>query len=149
VDVSLTPANPRDQRLAFVEVGLCCNDPNNGSFAGELVGVDVADIIRLETPYGMEPGARMPPGAPMARGKRWFSVDDGRHVHMYRVAAYHQWVGNWCWDQAIMDWRDVERLLYQLRGIGFFCVEAESNFYAAWEHDDLLYTPLREALIGS
>jgi hypothetical protein len=149
VDVSLTPANPRDQRLAFVRVDLCCNDPRNGSFAGELVGVAVADqVIHLETPYAIEPDARMPPGAPMCRGKRWVSIDDGTHVHMYRVAAYHVWVGNWCWDQAVMGWCDVERLLDQLRRLGWQCVEAESRLYRAWDSGEPLRDPLREALIG-
>lgn len=100
----------------WCEVSLCVNDPDNGRPIGHVSSVHLktTDNARLELEGSML----------YDRDNPTFSIDEahkrmrvGRHV--YPIAGYKNWYGNWCWDGVGMRLKDAQRLAHNLINRGF------------------------------
>lgn len=120
-----------------IEVMLCCNNPNNGCFAGRLYAIEIGPNMTFSgVGYSDRDCMRM----------RWLTDKvalGGRH---FEVSNHKEWVGNWCWDRVHMPGEDVLKLLNWPRFRRFFeLAEAEvrlSNWWHAkqpWTDQDLRF----------
>lgn len=91
-----------------VQVGICCNAPENGAFTGivesiEFQGHGVDSVLSLQGYCRISPELGL-------------SVRIGRHK--YAITRWSEWVGSWCWDQLAMTDAEAARLLNNLRKSG-------------------------------
>ncbi len=112
-------------------VMLAVND-NNGNFTGELEEVDISDVIRIDC---NEEPPRIEYHLPLSR------IFVGSEV--YEIISFRGWVGNMVWDAVRMKTGDAVRLLEQLRKEGWYCEEAESTLFDAWDGDKPLEPVIR------
>lgn len=113
-----------------IPVMLCCNDPDNGNFADRLSALEIGPNMSFHsTAYYESREARM----------RWLTKDHvthgiaiaGKH---FPIVGYRSWVGNWCWDMAMMEGRTVLELLNWPRLRRFFEIsEAEQRLFNWWK----------------
>jgi hypothetical protein len=94
----------------MIRVSICCNNPNNGAFAGIFDGVDFFDgrgyRARL---YGFQ--------------SRVTYLDNQTRIRLsrriFQISDWTYGAGNWCWDAFLMSKREGLRLLEYLLEIGF------------------------------
>lgn len=125
---------------ARIRIMLCCNDPRNGIFAHRLSGLEIGpNMSFMATAWYESREPRM----------RWIEKDGVTHAiaiagKHFPIVGYRSWVGNWCWDMAVMEGRTVLELLNWPRLRRFFDItEGETrlfNWWKAgqpWKDDDL------------
>jgi hypothetical protein len=87
--------SPRLLRVAFA-----CNDGDNGIFAGR---VDAISIRRNGDGLDMDGGI----SPRLTIGDGWLRIFRLK----LRVHGYKDWVGNWCWNEYVLEQPDVAWLL--------------------------------------
>lgn len=117
--------------MIFLDV--CCNDPDNGLFAGRAAMLQIGEaefgLSRAREPAFVELAAGMQITGIRLAGKSW-QVDGAKHG-----------VGNWCWNRYLLArpaitarWYMVEFVTW-LRARGLFhCESAPSEFFE-WFND--------------
>lgn len=115
----------------LVRVDIACNDPQSGSPQGFIEAVTITDMIQLEGPQlrCFRLGGRL--------------VIAGLTLPLH---GYGTWIGNWCWDEALLTELDAWRLLEALRRERWDCTEAVSELFNAWDAGRALEGPLARAL---
>lgn len=101
-----------------VRVGLCCNDPDNGTFADKVSGIEIsgkASRVELEPSRCVEPKLTILDGK-LRIFRRTFAFD-----------ASQDWVGNWCWNEYRMSIGDAAAFLSAALEFGFTATGAEGN----------------------
>lgn len=119
-----------------IPVHLCCNDPDNGNFAGQLWGIEIADNMEFSCKF-LDWGPRLR----YVWGDSPRIVLAGKH---FPITYHKEWYGNWCWDLVKMEGRYVLELLNWPRLRRWFDMEAGEmrlfNWWEAgqaWKDDDL------------
>jgi len=111
-------------------IDLCCNDPDNGNFAGYVSAIHVGDLELMSHRWWMSrPGPRLRVEADhfILSGKRW----------PYLRAK--EWYGNWCWDAYWVEPAVCADFLIWLHGRDLFDVEtAETRVFNLWKRRDPL-----------
>lgn len=99
-----------------MSIAFACNDHRNG------MGQGWFDAFRLTLPDcdGEFEGPRT-----VIRDIGKGRVRIGRHA--YSHSGWMEWVGNWCWDEILVD--DVPRFLERMYAKGFRCTCAPSDLY--------------------
>lgn len=100
----------------LVPFDFCCNDPDNGLFAGKVWMVQYADA-ELETRHGGE--------------FRFTEVEGGIRIHRrtFKVIRHVYWHGNWCWNRYWLPRSEAKRLLTTLRTHGWRVTCGPSALY--------------------
>jgi hypothetical protein len=113
-----------------VRVMLCINSEANGMCIDRLRAFEIEDPIdhdTLITVHGPYPDR----ACPVFRHVKVNQIQIGRR--RYKTHGYRNWVGNWCWDCAILSIEDAVDVLNMLHARGdFHCEEARSDFYDQW-----------------
>jgi len=109
--------------LPLLRVDFCCNDPDNGLFAGEVEAIQIYDadpVLELEC-WGYP---------------RRFRVEVDHIVLSGKRAAYHRvrhGIGNWCWDAYWFEIDVAIALLESMHRRDFFaCSLADERLFARW-----------------
>jgi hypothetical protein len=136
----------------MITISLCCNDPDNGNFAGtvaaiEIHGTDGCDI-RLEPRRFPDPRLTMVSKMP----KRFRAHREDRAFRIARFVfpclGWTNWYGNWCWDATRMSAREVLRLCRVLRHAGWHVDEADVRFGEVWDSGAEITPQLLEAALS-
>jgi len=112
-----------------VRVLFCCNDPDNGAPTDRLFALEVEGLIHLEGdgPFRWDEITRR-----VSIDGIWYPVRSSRGT----------WVGNWCWDEALMDTRTVADLMESLRRSGRWDLTGgASDLYDVWESGEEIEEP--------
>ena len=135
----------------MITVSICCNDGNNGDFAGDVAGIEIHGAggcdISLEPRTWPSPKFAWldtPPSPYDSCETMGFKVARFR----FRCAPYKSWYGNWCWDAVKMGEVEVLRLCRVLCNAGWGCSEAGVEFAEGWDagHEKLTKELLSSAL---
>lgn len=87
---------------------------DNGNHTGLVTVVEVSDVIYLEgEPVTCRPDVKT------------FKIA-GLSVPLH---GYGRWVGNMCWDCALLESADIATIINWLRTLGWSCTEAESSLF--------------------
>jgi hypothetical protein len=119
--------------MAYIDVMLCVNDPDNGSHTGRVDGVDLHDDDIAMSLRGQSLKCTLVGGV-LRIG----------HVTVEAI-TYQTWVGNWCWDCAKVQLSDAARIVNYLRRRKWDCEQGYTHLYEAFEAgkdinaDDLAY----------
>lgn len=104
----------------FIAIDFCCNDPDNGEFAGRVAAADYSGVDLVYDYYG--PGLK-------------FTVS-GRTIRIHRrVFPFSKrifWIGNWCWDRFWFHRADGVRLLRTMRDSGKWQIEGGPVTLIRW-----------------
>lgn len=127
-----------------IGIDFCCNDPDNGLFAGRVEAIQFDDggdpLFELESRRQPSPCLTiLADGNLRIAGKRW------------EIEASKDWVGNWCWNQYVFTVDRAIELLIWLRGRGLFdLTTGEHRLYQAWRKPpgDAELRPLLVELLG-
>lgn len=103
-----------------MKVMLCCNHPRNGTFRGTLPAVEFPNL-NLVSPY-CDSSLRV-----RVADNR---LTLGNNRRSYQILAYGEWVGNWCWDLAVLRHVDAVDMLNFLLAFGY---RPESGNEEYWE----------------
>lgn len=108
----------------LVRLDFCCNDPDNGQFAGRIAGVQLPDMdLELAADDMVGPVFRLLPADRMRVGRR-----------VFRWEWSKEWFGNWCWNAYYVEPAVAVELLASLHGSGRFHVECgEERLFAHWK----------------
>lgn len=100
-----------------LRIDFCCNDPDNGNFAGMVIGASFADC-------DLEP-------ANYDYGYRFTLTQKGIRLHrrVFPHIGRKEWVGNWAWDSFLFERSVGVRLLLTLRSQGWRCTGGPSRLY--------------------
>jgi hypothetical protein len=111
-------------------IELCCNDPDNGNFAGAVSAIQVGDLELMSKRWWLTPsGPRLRVEADrfILAGKSW-PYERGK-----------EWYGNWCWDAYWVQPEICADFLIWLHGRKLFDVEcAEQRVFNLWKRDESL-----------
>jgi len=120
----------------MITVSICCNDGDNGNFAGTVAGIEIhgADGCDISLEPRTWPSPKFawldtPPKPHDSRETAGFKVARFR----FPCAHYKSWYGNWCWDAVKMSAVEVLRLCRVLHQAGWRCSEAGVEFADAWD----------------
>ena len=101
---------------------LCCNNPDNGLFAGK-----VSDI-HIELPNGESVQLN---GSPIR-----VSFIAQTEIRIGRTRAVmlncREWVGNWCWDLVTVSGGSARIIANYLKSMGWSCQLAPTELYNRW-----------------
>jgi len=98
----------------MIHIHLACNNPDNGTHTGQtesiqFFGADSVDPMLMLT--GLS-----------ARCQVWRSTKSSKsrllrlgHLPAIRILNYSTWVGNWCWDAALVSDADAAKVANYLR----------------------------------
>lgn len=114
-----------------VTIDLCCNDPDNGMFAGRVCQIALGDGLFSAyasswniTSFRGCPRLRQIPGAIVLAGKAW------------PIRGRCEWHGNWCWNRYFLSDVVGARFMSWLHGRKLFEVdEAETRLFNLWQLD--------------
>lgn len=110
----------------MIHVHLCCNDPDNGEFYGELTDVEFTDDCEFLSVHG----------DPMDGEAMRFDFEAGAffvHAERYEMKSHRSWTGNWCWDSVMTTAEDAARLANQLKAFKHWsCEVAREDLYERW-----------------
>lgn len=127
---SAVRANTKMFSRELIAVHLCCNDPDNGNFAGRLYALEVGP--------NMEFGSKVWP--PSACPRLRYIIEDGTTIGVaiagkhFPITFIKNWYGNWCWDLVKMEGRYVLDLLNWPRLRRWFEIEeAEVRLFNWWK----------------
>lgn len=118
-------------------VSFCCNDPDNGNFAGCVAGIEIHGVDGCDIRF--EPRRLPDPKFTLVEGvsKRFQAKGDTGRFRVARLlfgcSAWSSWYGNWCWDATRMRFEEVLRLCRALRHAGWSCDEADVAFGEAFD----------------
>ena len=129
-------------KIKTLTLMLCVNDPNNGNHTGRVEGIEFCVPGELDAPIKLE-------SSYWDWGPACRRVDGGKHLKISRrtfpIRGYSTWVGNWCWDAAIVTVETANRILAYLqsqhdpRGNSYWTVDhAYSEIYDAWEKGEAI-----------
>jgi hypothetical protein len=107
-----------------VIVSVCCNDPDNGLFAGRLWRVDYADMELSHDDW--ERGCAFSYHEPNV-------IKVSRRLFIYKQRK--EWFGNWCWDALWMSRDEARRLVRYLCDSGVWSCEAGPSRLFEWFHN--------------
>lgn len=115
-----------DIRRNAVMVDICCNDPDNGLFAGraEMISIGRNDFIELEARPYLAPRMSELPGAIKLSRRKW------------PIIGSKYGVGNWCWNGYWMEIPTVVDLLcylHERKLFSFAC--GEDRLCNIWHND--------------
>lgn len=113
------------------QIMLCCNDHRNGIFAHRLSALEIGPNMTFESTRWYESQQPRMRWLMMKEGGTYGIAIAGKH---FPIVGYRSWVGNWCWDMAVMEGCTVLELLNWPRLRRFFDVtEAESRLFNWWK----------------
>lgn len=138
----------RPAKVDLVSIALCCNDPDNGMFAGEIYKVEIGDdVLSLDSKYFPDSGARLkykfkadkdysvggfgtsPVTGGIRISRRWFPV-----------WGYKASWGNWCWDLVLMTAETTIDLVNYLKELNSFQVESgETRWFNYFQADGAVF----------
>lgn len=100
----------------LVPFDFCCNDPDNGDFAGKVWMAQYGDA-EIETRHGGY--------------FRFTEIEGGIRIHRrkFKVVRYTYWHGNWCWNRYWLPRAEAKRLLATLKANGWRVTCGPSIFY--------------------
>lgn len=114
----------------MIYLDVCCNDPDNGAFAGRAVGLSIGDAAWDANDIFTGSIFKEVDGGIVLSGKRW-SVEWSR-----------DWVGNWCWNRYQLGvkgkttrWYLVDFVIWLRRRKLFHLTTAPVEFFDWWEGD--------------
>lgn len=118
-------------------ISMCCNDPDNGDFAGRVCQISLPDSMLNLTAKAW--------GITSFRGCPELS-DDDRSFKLagkrWPFTRRRSWIGNWCWDGYVMSVADVTRFLGWLHGRNLFhCESGWVELCDAWDAPENLVLP--------
>jgi len=113
------------------EVGimLAVNDVRNGLPRATVRQIHIGDeLLELE-------GPPLRWGIP---GGRTLNIASGSKLpltsyHSFALKGFQQWVGNWCWDRAVIRVEHLPRFLRVLMDAGWDCISGESALFEMWQ----------------
>ena len=110
---------------------VCCNDPDNGNFAGVamqlMIGCAEFEAIAWD---GL--GLKCPKFQLTEQGFKM----SGKH---FKTLGSKDWYGNWCWNRYWMEGEElVDFVLWMWRRVNFNCSTATEEFCDWFEHADIL-----------
>lgn len=109
----------------LVRLDVCCNDPDNGSFAGRVAGIQCQDLL-------MELGANDMRGPVFREGPDHIRISRRR----FACDRSKEWFGNWCWNAYWLDVDIAVELLVYVHGLGAFnCDQGEERLFHRWHSD--------------
>lgn len=102
----------------MIHLHIACNNPDNGTRTGRV------ESIRFFGADDVDP-MLMLNGGPL-RCRLWHSAKSRKprflrlgHIPAIRVVSYTTWVGNWCWDSALVSDADAAKVANYLRKRGW------------------------------
>jgi hypothetical protein len=115
--------------IDMLTLQLCCNDPDNGMFAGYIENLHIklacGDPIELSGPR-----VKVSERALRACGK------DAELIKIGRVTARKYggatWVGNWCWDSVKVESEKARQIVNYLKARDWSCECAPNDFFDRW-----------------
>jgi len=129
-----------------VRLDVCCNDPDDGSFAGRAAGLHLVDILELSACNMLGPVFR--------------EVGEGIQISRRRfpILRSKEWYGNWAWNAYWLEAEVAAQLLAYVHGQGTFSVDgAEARLFTRWKctipfnanDRDVLARKARKAMIAA
>lgn len=123
--------------MTLSRIELCCNDPDNGNFAGRVSAITIGDLELMSWRWHLTP-----PG-PRLR------VDTDRFILAGKPWPYlrsKEWFGNWCWDAFYVEPKVSADFLIWLHGRKLFSVDsAEARVFNLWKRAESM-APSRDFL---
>ena len=122
----------RPAKSELVSIALCCNDPDNGMFAGEIYKIEIGqDILTLDSQYDNR-GPRLKykfkadRDASQLEGFGARPVTGGIRIkrRYFPVWGYKASWGNWCWDLVLTTPEVTIDLVNYLKELDAFQVES-------------------------
>jgi len=109
----------------LVRIDVCCNDPDDGSFAERAAGIDLQDsLMELRATDWRGPVFREHPGQ--------IQLDRRR----FACSRSKDWYGNWCWNAYWLDIDEaVELLAYAHTLRRFDCEMGDERLFNRWDQD--------------
>lgn len=139
----------RPAKSELVSIALCCNDPDNGMFAGEICKIEIGqDILTLDSKYWPPHGPKLryeftdDPSYPTSRGFGPGPVIGKIKVSRRRfdVWGYKYGWGNWCWDLVLMTPETTIDFVNYIKACGKFQPESgESRWFNYFEREDAVF----------
>ena len=106
-------------------LSICCNHPDNGQFTG------MADAFEFER--GGDRSIQLTgPDIKFEWNSSGRSFTVGKHVFPYR-GNMAEWVGNWCWDQCVIEHDTVRQLAFLLKASRFTPDDGCVHLWRWWE----------------
>lgn len=103
-------------------VDICCNDPDNGAFAGRAAAIQVYDLLELTANDMLGPRFRECCDR---------VVLSGRH---FKITGSKEYFGNWCWNAYWMSVETAVNLLASVHARGKFNPDlGESRIFSMWK----------------
>ena len=115
----------------MARIDLCCNDPDNGDFAGFVSAVQVGDLELMSNQWwrASRPGPRL-----RVEGQRFILAGKS-----WPFAESKSWYGNWCWDAFWVEPSVCADFLIWLHGSRLMQVEAgEMRVFNLWKGEGCL-----------
>jgi hypothetical protein len=110
-----------------VRIEVCCNDGDNGLFAGRALSIHLSDVLELSASDWRGPAFREFPDAVKISRRR------------FPIVASKDWYGNWCWNAYWMDAPVAADLLAYVHGQGTFgCEMGEERMFSRWQRPEPL-----------
>jgi len=117
------------------EVGimLAVNDPSNGLPRHSVDHIHIGDeLLELEGPplqWGKTSGGTLNIAS---RSRQPITS-----YHSFALRGYQQWVGNWCWDRAVIRVEHLPRFLRILMDASWDCISGESSLFEMWRQGEI------------
>jgi hypothetical protein len=132
------PDTPPGDGAPPVRIALCCNDGDDGVFAGKFDGINIHGLVDLELQRGEEPAFSFWHGCARISGREYFAV------------ASKRWFGNWCWNAYWFPIETAYRLLCQLHRTGKFAATmSQDPLLDWWDAEQLDFEAFRSAIEAS
>ncbi len=127
--------------MTRIGLDFCCNDPDNGLFAGRVEGIQLYDtdpVFELEPRREPAPKfTRLEESAIRISGKRW------------PILGEKEWFGNWCWNQYVFDVEVAADLLIWLNQRGLFTLSCgDERLFNAWRWGPGRFATFRPLLVA-
>lgn len=138
----------RPTKSELVSIALCCNDPDNGMFAGEIYRIEIGqDILTLDSQYDNR-GPRL--SYDFKNDGAYGSVSGfGAEPVIGRIKVSRRWFevwgykygwGNWCWDLVLMTPEVTIDLVNYIKEIDAFQVESgETRWFNYFQAKDAVF----------
>jgi hypothetical protein len=118
-----------------IYLDVCCNDPDNGAFAGRAVNLQIGDAEFEANNFMGGSTFKEVSGGIILSGKRW------------EIEWSKDWVGNWAWNRYLLAkgkitarWYMVEFVTWLRKRDLFHCGSAPVEFYD-WFNGDTEISP--------
>lgn len=119
-----------------VSISLCCNNPDNGMFAGRVSRLEIGDnLLELENTAGRDPSLRYDF---KTEGSNGFAA--ARAVGSVKISrcnfpiiGYKYGWGNWCWDLVLVSPEVAVDVINYCRHLNIFSAEGDVQFVERFE----------------